>query len=132
MSITRKDTIQKILLIALGAMTVSMILISMFNYKDNRQKNEYLEKEMVLIQEELSEIAKNYDHLSKISAEDIKEVKAEQVKVKTLLDDIRHTILDYDTIIQYRKQMLELRKSNQNIRRRLETGMSSGTMNTNY
>ena len=127
---TRKDTIQKILLIALSAMTVSMILISAFNYNDNRQKNEYLEKEKVLVQEELTEIIKNYDHFGNVSAATAEEVKTEKTKIKALLKNIQVSILDYETILDYRKQMIELRKNNRKMQQKLNQGISSGNMNT--
>ncbi|WP_046744012.1 hypothetical protein [Kordia zhangzhouensis] len=127
-----KDTIQRILLIALSAMTVSMILISIFNYNDNKQKNEYLEKEKVLVQEELTEIIKNYDHFGKVSTTKATQVQLEKEKVKALLKRIQASVLDYETIIDYRKQMIELRKSNRQMQQELNQGMSSGDMNTSY
>jgi len=112
MSAVTKDSIQKILMLALAAMTVSMVLITVFNYKDNRQKDQYLEKENVLVQEELTQIIKSYDHLIKENIANLEELRAEQAKAKELLDKIRRTVLDYDTIIKYRQQLLVLRKNN--------------------
>lgn len=132
MSGVTKDSIQKILMIALSAMTVSMVLISVFNYKDNRQKDQYLEKENVLVQEELTEIIKNYDHLLKENTADLKELVAEKTKVKELLNKIRHTILDYETIIKYRRQLLVFRKNNIQLQRKLNDGISTGAFNTAY
>lgn len=113
-------------------MTVSMILISIFNYNDNKQKNEYLEKEKVLVQEELTEIIKNYDHFGKVSTTKATQVQLEKEKVKALLKRIQASVLDYETIIDYRKQMIELRKSNRQMQQELNQGMSSGDMNTSY
>ncbi len=132
MSGVTKDTIQKILLIALAAMTVSMVFISVFNYKDNQQKSDYLEKENILVQEELTEIIKNYDHLLKERTADMEELAAERTKAKELLKKIRNTVLDYETIIQYRRQLLTLRKNNIQLQRKLNEGMSSGSLNATY
>ncbi|QHI38000.1 hypothetical protein IMCC3317_33830 [Kordia antarctica] len=131
MSGVTKNTIQKILLIALSAMTVAMVLISVFNYKDNRQKSEYLDKENVLVQEELTEIIKSYDHLTKHNNIDSEEVIAEKTKAKELLKKIRQTVLNYETIITYRKQLLVLRKSNQQLQHNFDDdSISFGKLNT--
>lgn len=132
MSGFKKDTIQKILLIALAAMTVSMIFISVFNYKDNQEKSNYLDKENALVQEELEEIIKNYDHLLKINTANTEELTTEKNKAKELLSKIRHTILDYESIIKYRKELLVLRKSNLQLQQALNDGMLSGSLNTTY
>jgi ElaB/YqjD/DUF883 family membrane-anchored ribosome-binding protein len=132
MSGVTKETIQKILLIALAAMTVSMVFISVFNYKDNQQKSDYLEKEKILVQEELIEIIKNYDHLLKQTTTNNEELVAEKNKAKELLNKIRHTVLDYDTIILYREQLLILRKNNLRLQRKLNIGMSADGLNLAY
>ncbi|MBC8754465.1 hypothetical protein H2O64_07260 [Kordia sp. YSTF-M3] len=132
MSGVTKETIQKILLIALAAMTVSMVFISVFNYKDNQQKSDYLEKEKILVQEELTEIIKSYDHLIKQNTANTEELLTEKNKAKELLNKIRHTVLDYETIIQYRRQLLVLRKNNLRLQRKLNIGMSADGLNLAY
>jgi predicted Rossmann fold nucleotide-binding protein DprA/Smf involved in DNA uptake len=129
MSGATKDTVQKILLLALAAMTVSMVSISVFNYKDNKQKNAYLDNEKALVQEELEEIIKNYEHLAKQNVDRSVEVNTEMQKAEKLLDNLQHTILDYESIIEYRTQMLELRKNNHRMQRKFTNGMSTGGMN---
>lgn len=132
MSGATKDTIQKILLVALSAMTVSMVCISVFNYQDNKKKNQYLNNEKSLVQEELKEIIKSYDHLAKEHTEKSAEVNMEKKKAKELLDNLKHTALDYESILEYRTKMLELRKGNLSMQRKLHSGMSSGGMNTSF
>ncbi|AXG69360.1 hypothetical protein KORDIASMS9_01580 [Kordia sp. SMS9] len=132
MSGATKDTIQKILLVALSAMTVSMVCISVFNYQDNKKKNQYLNNEKSLVQEELKEIIKNYDHLAKEHSKNLAEVNMEKKKAEELLDNLKHTALDYESILEYRTKMLELRKGNLRMQRKLHSGMSSGTMNTSF
>ncbi len=132
MSGATKDTIQKILLVALSAMTVSMVCISVFNYKDNKKKNQYLNNEKSLVQEELKEIIKNYDHLAKEHTANSAELTIEKAKAKKLLDNLRNTVLDYESILEYRTKMLELRKGNLRMQRKLHKGMSSGSMNTSF
>jgi ElaB/YqjD/DUF883 family membrane-anchored ribosome-binding protein len=132
MSAVTKDSIQKILIIALAAMIVSMVFISVFNYKDNRQKNQYLEKENTLVQEELTQIIKNYDHLLKETTTDSEELHAERTNAKELLNKIRRTVLDYETIIQYRRQLLVLRKNNLQLQHKVNHGISTGVLNTAY
>jgi len=132
MSGVTKDTIQKILLIALAAMTVSMIFISVFNYKDTQQKSDYLEKENTLVQEELTEIIKNYDHLLKLNTASAEKLIAEKNKAKELLNKIRRSVLDYESIIMYRRKLLVLRKSNLHLQRALNDGLSKGSLNTTY
>ncbi len=132
MSGVTKDTIQKILLIALSAMTVSMVCISVFNYKDNKKKDKYLDNEKSLVQEELKEIIKNYAHLAKDYKSHAKEVNKEKQKAEKLLDNLEHTVLDYESILEYRRKMLELRKSNLSLQRKLYNGISIGTMNPSY
>lgn len=127
-----KDTFQKILLIALSAMTVSMVCISVFNYQDNKKRNQYLDNEKLLVQEELKEIIKNYDHLAKEHEENAAELNIEKKKAKELLDTLDNTILDYESIIEYRTKMLELRKSNLRMQRQLHSSMSSGSMRTSF
>ena len=132
MSGATKDTIQKILLIALSAMTVSMVCISVFNYKDNKKKDRYLDNEKSLVEEELKEIIKNYAHLAKDHKSHSKEVKKGKQKAEKLLDNLEHTVLDYESILEYRRKMLELRKNNHSLQRKLHDGMSIGTMNPSY
>jgi len=132
MSGATKDTIQKILLIALSAMTVSMVCISVFNYQDNKKKNLYLDTEKSLVQEELKEIIKNYDHLTKEHVESSAELNIEKKKAEKLLDNLQHTVLDYESIIEYRRKMLELRKGNLRMQRKLHSSMSTGNMNTSF
>ena len=133
MSGVTKNTIQKILLIALSAMTVAMVLISVFNYKDNKQKSEYLDKENVFVQEELIEIIKSYDHLTAHDKIDYEEVIAERTKAEELLKKIRQTVLDYETIINYRKELLVLRKNNQRLQHNFDDdSISSNRLNTLY
>lgn len=132
MSAVTKDSIQKILMIALAAMTVSMVLITVFNYKDNREMDQYLEKENVLVQEELTEIIKSYDHLLKENVVDLEELNTERTKAKELLNKIRRTVLDYETIIAYRTELLALRKSNLQLQHKVNHGMSKGVLNATY
>lgn len=135
MSSTTKDTIQRILLIALAAMTVSMVLVSVFNYKDSQQKNEYLENEKLLVQQELTDIIKNYEHLAKESDVNKKVLNVEKEKVKKLLNKIERSVLDYEEIIEYRKELLALRKSSIEMQRKAynaDQGASKGTFNTTY
>jgi len=132
MSGPTKDTVQKILLIALSAMTVSLVLISIFNYNDNQQKNAYLDNEKELVQEELLQIIKNYDHLAKQRMSNKQEVTAEKLKAVELLENLRHTILDYESIIDYRTKMLELRKNNHRLQRKLNAGMSSEALQSSF
>ncbi|MEM6720518.1 MAG: hypothetical protein AAF611_14420 [Bacteroidota bacterium] len=132
MSGATKDTIQKILLVALSAMTVSMVCISVFNYKDNKKKNQYLDNEKSLVQEELKDIIKNYDHLVKFHAENAVELNVEKKKAEELLDNLQQTTLDYESIIEYRKKMLQLRKGNLRMQRKLHSGMSPGGLNTSF
>lgn len=132
MSGATKDTIQKILLIALSAMTVSMVCISVFNYKDNKKKNQYLDNEKSLVQEELKQIIKNYDHLVKQHDENATELNVEKGKAIELLDNLKHTILDYESILEYRRKMLELRKGNLRMQQKFHSGLSSGRMNTSF
>ncbi|WP_298419322.1 hypothetical protein [uncultured Kordia sp.] len=123
MSGVTKDTIQKILLIALAAMTVSMVLISIFNYNDNREMNDYLDTEKVLMREELMDIIKNYDHLAKLNTTDRSILKSERRKAKELLKKVEKSVLDYDSIISYRKQLLTLRKTNRQLQRKFDGAM---------
>ncbi|MEM6686095.1 MAG: hypothetical protein AAF617_09955 [Bacteroidota bacterium] len=133
MSGATKDTFQKILLITLSALTVSMVCISVLSYQDNKKKkNLYLDNEKVLVQEELKEIIKNYDHLAKEHAENAAELNIEKQKAKKLLENIKHTVLDYESIIEYRKKMLELRKGNLRMQRKLHSSMSSGSMRASF
>ena len=133
MSGVTKDTIQKILLIALSAMTVSMVLISVFNYKENREKSDYLDKEKVLVQAELKQIIKSYDHLAKYNKINSAEVIAERTKAKEFQKKISQSALDYETIIKFREQLLILRKSNHQLKHQLHSdGISSGRLNTAY
>jgi hypothetical protein len=132
MSGVKKDTIQKILLIALAAMTVSMVLISVFNYKDNKQKSDYLKNEKELVHEELTDIIKNYDHLIKKNITDTSVLNSEKKKVKELLKKVDETVLDYESIIKYRKQLLILRKTNRQLQQQLDGGMQSGRLNSTY
>ncbi|MFK7747408.1 MAG: hypothetical protein AB8B65_03380 [Kordia sp.] len=132
MSGATKDTIQKILLIALAAMTVSMVCISVFNYKDNREKDNYLDNEKLLVKEELVEIIKNYDHLVKEATLDIEEVNSEKLKAIKLLDNLEHSILDYESILEYRKKMLELRKNNHRLQQKQHHETSSTQTNPIY
>ncbi|EDP98314.1 hypothetical protein U8527_20180 [Kordia algicida OT-1] len=132
MSRATKDTIQKILLIALGAMTVSMVLISVFNYKDNRQKNDYLEHEKVLVEEELTVIIKSYSHIANHHTLNADEINVEKEKAEKLLDNLKSTVLDYESIIEYRRKMLELRKNNHRLQETFHKGMSAGAINTTY
>ncbi|WP_298508005.1 hypothetical protein [uncultured Kordia sp.] len=133
MSGATKDTIQKILLIALAAMTVSMVCISVYNQNNNnKEKNEYLDNEKSLVKEELKEIIKNCDHLLKEHKLNSAEVNSEKAKAKELLDNIEHTVLDYNSITEYRKKMLALRKSNLHLQQKLHDGMSPTKMNTSF
>ncbi|WP_420571613.1 hypothetical protein [Kordia sp.] len=132
MSRATKDTIQKILLIALSAMTVSMVLISVFNYKDNRQKNDYLDKEKILVQEELEVIIKNYTHIASHHKIHSEEINIEKEKAVKLLNSLKNTIIDYESIIKYRREMLELRKNNHRLQETFHQGMSTESMNTTY
>lgn len=132
MSGVTKDTIQKILLLALAAMTVSMVLISVFNYNDNREKNDYLENEKVLVREELNDIIKNYDHLTKQNTTDGSIIKSERKKAKELLKKVEQSILDYESIIKYRKQLLALRKTNRQLQRKLDGSMQGESVNSTY
>lgn len=132
MSGVTKDTIQKILLLALAAMTVSMVLISVFNYNDNKEKSDYLESEKILVREELTDIIKNYDHLAKLQNVDHSILRSERRKAKELLKKVEQTVLDYESIINYRTQLLALRKTNRKLHRRFEGGMQGGTLNTSY
>ncbi|WP_430410512.1 hypothetical protein [Kordia sp.] len=132
MSGITKDTIQKILLIALAAMTVSMVLISVFNYNDTQEKNNYLDNEKVLVREELMDIIKNYDHLAKINTADRSILKSERRKAKALLKKVEQSVLDYDSIISYRKQLLALRKTNRELHRKHEGTIQGGNLNSSY
>ncbi|WP_046757812.1 hypothetical protein [Kordia jejudonensis] len=120
MSGVTKDTIQKILLLALAAMTVSMVFISIFNYNDNIEKNDYLDNEKILVREELMDIIKNYDHLGKLQVVDHSILKSERRKAKELLRKIEQSDLDYESIIKYRKQLLTLRKTNRQLHRKFD------------
>lgn len=132
MSGVTKDTIQKILLLALAAMTVSMVLISIFNYNDHREKNDYLENEKVLVRAELTDLIKNYDHLAKQNTMDALILKSERKKAKELLKNVEQSILDYESIIKYRKQLLALRKTNRQLQRELDGSMQGGNLNSSY
>jgi len=133
MSGVTKDTIQKILLIALAAMTVSMVLISVFNHNDNKEKSAYLENEKTLVREELIDIIKNYDHLSKHNATEALILKSERKKAKELLKQVEKTTLDYESIIKYRKQLLALRKTNRQLHRELDgNDMQGGSLDATY
>jgi hypothetical protein len=132
MSGVTKDTIQKILLLALAAMTVSMVLISIFNHNDSKEKDDYLESEKVLVREELLDIIKNYDHLAKLDTTETLILKSERKKAKALLKKIEQSILDYESIINYRKQLLVLRKTNRELHRKHEGTMQGGNFNTSY
>jgi hypothetical protein len=132
MSGTTKDTIQKILLIALGALTVSMISISFLNNNESRQKNKYLDHEKALVQEELEEIIKNYDHLAALHADQSAEVFTEKEKAVKLLDELQHTILDYESILTYRREMLELRKYNHRMQRKFHTNLEVDSINPKF
>jgi len=133
MSGATKDTIQKILLIALAAMTLSMVCISVYNQNDNEnEKDAYLENEKLLVKEELKEIIKNYDHLTKEHQVKTTEVLAEKQKVKKLLEELEDKVLDYSSITKYRREMLELRKRNQYLQHELHDGMSTGHMQSVY
>lgn len=123
MSGVNKDTIQKILLLALAAMTVSMVLISVFNYNDTKEKNDYLENEKILIREELTDIIKSYDHLAKLKNVDHSILRTERKKAKELLTKVEQTVLDYESIINYRKQLLVLRKTNRKLHREFDSSM---------
>lgn len=132
MSGVKKDTIQKILLLALAAMTVSMVLISVFNYKGNKQKSDYLENEKELVHEELTDIIKNYDHLIKQNITDASVLNSEKKKARELLKKVDQSVLDYESIIKYRKQLLILRKTNRQLQQQFDGGMQSGRLNSSY
>ena len=132
MSYLPKNTLQKILLFALSGMTICMIFVSVFNYKDNKQKIEYLETERILAQEELQEIIKNYDLLIKQYIVAPTVLKEEKGKVKVLLEQIGQNVLDYEEIINYRKQLLILRKNNKKIQHSLGGSIQSRKSNTSY
>ncbi|PTX63967.1 hypothetical protein C8N46_101577 [Kordia periserrulae] len=132
MSGTTKNTIQKILLVALSAMAVSIVCISFLSDRENKEKSKYLKNEKSLVEEELREIIKNYDHLTKEHVTNSTELLLEKKKAEVLLDNIAHTTLDYESLTDYRKKMIELRKSNLQIQRKLHSSMSSGSINTSF
>lgn len=132
MSGTTKDTIQKILLVALSAMAVSIVCISFLSDRENKEKIQYLKNEKSLVQEELKDIIKNYDHLTKEHTQNSEELLLEKKKAEKLLDNIAHTTLDYESLTDYRKKMIELRKSNLHIQRKLHSSTSSGPIKTSF
>lgn len=112
MSVITKGIIQRILLIALSASTLSMVCISLFNYRENEQKEVYLDAEKLLVQEELMEIMRNYDYLKEENIIPKNIVLKEKEKIQLLLTEIKSKELDYESILIYRKQLVNLRNNN--------------------